>query len=296
MKKRISILYIFLYLTAMQGTIIPQYKTIWEKADTYFPNKGGYLGLYVSDINNDNEGYWGVKILQILEDSPASKVDLKLNDEILEINDIKMQNLDEIMKFWDTTSGNEKLRIKIKRILVEKIIEVELQPLGKEAMMGSTRDLPSGKLSKYGLFCFNMGEQLSREFNVPQKSALMIEKIAIKSPAEDAGFHAGDIIIGIDEEIITYSNQLESFLNNRFENDLVEFKILRNCKPITIKAQLDNNFVNLDAKVSKMMQDNKKGLSPLKNQNANSMSKEFNSKINMNSAQEVTINTRYLKI
>ena len=88
-------------------------KTISWSGDDFnfsYPRKPR-IGLQIQDVEEGN----GVKVLDVDDETPASKAGLKVNDIITEIDGKELKNVDELkMKLKDLKEG-EALKMKYKR-------------------------------------------------------------------------------------------------------------------------------------------------------------------------------------
>lgn len=93
---------------------------------------GPWLGIRMADINEDLAQYFsveknqGVLILDVEEDSPAQKADLKAGDVILELANRKVQALRDVSDLLADYDRGDEVEIKIKRRGEEQTVKVKL--------------------------------------------------------------------------------------------------------------------------------------------------------------------------
>jgi serine protease Do len=80
------------------------------------------LGLKIEDVENGS----GAKVLNVTEGSAADKAGLKKDDIITEINDEKVDNVDEIKERLDEAGDKETLNLKAKRNNSEMNFEIKI--------------------------------------------------------------------------------------------------------------------------------------------------------------------------
>jgi regulator of sigma E protease len=141
----------------------------------------------------------------IIEDSPASKVDIKPGDKILTINNQKVNNWEDLTLII-STSPNKNLKISLER--QGSIIERDLIP---EAV-------PPRDIGYAGLV-----------HPIPP----LVENLQSGFPAEKAGLINGDLILKIDDIPVTHFFDLHSIIQEK-KGQALNFTIKRKDKIFTI--------------------------------------------------------------
>jgi len=77
---------------------------------------------------------------------------------------------------------------------------------------------------------FNVGEitpELAEQFNLTEKTGVIILEVESGSPAEEAGLQAGDLVAEVDKEKITSLSQFNKKMNTYKPGDTILFLIKR---------------------------------------------------------------------
>lgn len=82
-----------------------------------------------------------------------------------------------------------------------------------------------------------LGEQLGAYFGAKDGGAL-VESVVEDSPAQKAGFQAGDVILALDGEPVADPDDVITTVRGKEKGDTIEAKVLRKGKEMTLKAEL----------------------------------------------------------
>ncbi|MBA4379028.1 MAG: hypothetical protein C0395_10335 [Gemmatimonas sp.] len=82
-----------------------------------------------------------------------------------------------------------------------------------------------------------LGEQLGAYFGAKDGGAL-VESVVEDSPAQKAGFQAGDVILALNGEPVADPDDVITTVRGKEKGDTIEAKVLRKGKEMTLKAEL----------------------------------------------------------
>jgi serine protease Do len=180
-----------------------------------------YLGVEPRDVTPERTGALklkndnGVEIVMVDADGPAGKAGLKEHDVILSYNGKPVQDVDQLRSLIRATSPGNKVSLGISR---------DGQPMNVTAELGSKQtwsagpihipkieippmpeiDVPSFAMLQYsrrnGLMVENLTRQLGEFFGAKEGKGVLVRSVEKNSPAEAAGFKAGDVIIRVGSE------------------------------------------------------------------------------------------------
>ncbi len=140
------------------------------------------------------------------------------------------------------------------------IISANSGPAGQGSFLGIGFAIPSntvnhvmedliktGKVTRgyLGVQVANLDEQLSRQFKVPDASGALVQDVTPGGPADKAGLKNGDVIRKIDGKTVQDSGQLTATVTNTNPGSELKLEILRDGKPLTLKADLGERPANL---------------------------------------------------
>ena len=185
---------------------------------------GSYLGVDTRDVTPERMGALklkndnGVEILMVDQDAPAGKAGLKEHDVIISFNGKPVQDQEQLRSMIRSTAPGTKVNLGISRdgqpmnVTAEvadrqnmwsgrviRIPRIEIPPMPEI-------DVPSFSMLQFsrrnGLMVENLTKQLGEFFGAKEGRGVLVRSVEKNSPAETAGFHAGDVIIRVGSELV----------------------------------------------------------------------------------------------
>jgi serine protease Do len=187
-------------------------------------SRGSFLGVDSRDITPERvpalklRNDQGVEIVMVDQDAPAGKAGLKEHDVILSFNGKSVRDVDQLRQMIRDTTPGTKVNLGISRNGQQQTVPVELADRSKIMVAGDhvihipridippmpEIDVPSFAMLQYsrrnGLMVENISRQLGDFFGVKDGRGVLVRNVEKNSPAEAAGFKAGDVIIRIGSE------------------------------------------------------------------------------------------------
>lgn len=182
-----------------------------------------YLGVEPRDISPERVGALklksasGVEVMMVDGDGPAGKAGFKEHDVIQSFNGKPVQDVDQLRSMIRATSPGTKVNLGISRdgqsmnlsaelaskrswnSGVIRIPKIEIPPMPEI-------DVPSFAMLQYsrrnGLMVENLTKQLGEFFGAKEGKGVLVRSVEKNSPAEAAGFKAGDVIIRVGNEAV----------------------------------------------------------------------------------------------
>lgn len=84
-----------------------------------------------------------------------------------------------------------------------------------------------GKRAFLGVSLVDLTDELREHFGAPKDAGLLVSSVEDGSPADKAGIHVGDIIVGIDGKDVESSGDLRRGLREKKEGDSVRVEVMR---------------------------------------------------------------------
>lgn len=198
-------------------------KAVWVGAG----GSGSYLGIDSQDVTKDRladlklKEERGVEVLMVDADAPAGKAGLKEHDVILEFNGTRLESVEQLRRLIRETPAGRAVALGISR---------DGQPLTLTATLAERKKhysfsysvprapkapkppkppkMPEMRAfsvvlagsSRSGLLVENLTPQLGEFFGVKDGAGVLVRSVEKGSPAEAAGFKAGDIIIRVEQD------------------------------------------------------------------------------------------------
>lgn len=194
--------------------------------------KRGLLGISIDRVNSNTARAMGfskpkgVLVAGVREGFPAEKSGLQQGDIILSVDGEEVNAPNELQMKIAGNHPGKRVKLMVWRDGRKQEFDVPLA----EAPQSETKAFLS---SEKGEFKFeNLGLRV-RELTDEEKDylesdeGLLVEGIAAGSPAQSAGIFKGDVIVSIDEKILSSKNEFEKIINQATSGTLLKFRIMR---------------------------------------------------------------------
>lgn len=249
-----------------------------EEAALGFSSEGAsaesYLGVDTRDVTSDRlaalqlKDEKGVEVTMVDQDAPAGKAGLKDHDVILSVNGTEIESVEQLRRVIHEIPAGRLISIGVSRggqpmtlkaqLAARKSgfamawpqgnnFKVSIPPIPPMPSMPqiSEMDVPVSIVilhssTRSGLMVENLTPQLGDFFGVKSGAGILVRSVEKGSRAETAGFHAGDVIVRVNEEKIGDSGDFTHALNLRKGNS-ASVSILRDRKPLTLTLTLPDH-------------------------------------------------------
>lgn len=233
-----------------------------------------YLGVDTRDITPDRLGPLqlkdekGVEVTMVDQDAPAGKAGLKDHDVILSVNGTEVESVEQLRRLIHEIPAGRVVALGVSRngqpltlkaqMAARKSGVAMVWPQGGNFRVNmpaippmppipqiSEMDIPVSIVvvhssTRSGLMVENLTPQLGDFFGVKNGAGILVRSVEKGSRAEAAGFHAGDVIVRVNEERIGDSGDFTHALNLRKGNS-ANVSILRDRKPLTLTLTLPDH-------------------------------------------------------
>ena len=186
--------------------------------------RGSYLGVDTRDVTPERvsalklKSDKGVEILMVDSDAPAGKAGLKEHDVITTYNGKSVEDVGSLRTMIRDTAPGTKVNLGVVRDGKPMSVTAELADrkkimIGGDYMIHIPRieippmpeiEVPSFAMlqmsRRNGLMVENMTKQLGEFFGAKEGRGVLVRSVEKNSPAEMAGFKAGDVIIRVGSE------------------------------------------------------------------------------------------------
>ncbi len=204
----------------------------------------GWLGVSVGEVdaeaakNSKLKATSGALVRDVVEESPAAVAGIEDDDVIIEFNGKAIADGDDLVSAVRKAKPGETVPVLIVRHDQKKSLKVKIGKLPSiEHSMAFTlpptpqippihmKMFPGSELG--GLQVMDLNSQLGEYFGAPYGKGVLVERVRGKSPAANAGFKAGDVIVKLGKEEIGQTEDLWSAMEEYSEGDTATFQVLR---------------------------------------------------------------------
>jgi len=181
-------------------------------------NKGkverGYMGVYISKVTPKLRSLYrhqkGAVVTDVERGNVAEKAGIQRGDLIFKIDQNPIDSPESLQRIIASISPGKKIIVEIERD--KKSIEIPLRLALREDMQHISRILEGATLS-------TLISQYRRELQLsPDTQGVVILDIVASSKAQKDGFHVGDVIIQVEDKMITSMNDLRMALQSHPQN------------------------------------------------------------------------------
>jgi serine protease Do len=217
----------------------------------------GYLGVGVMDVtperakalNRKEEG--GVEVKHVDENSPASKAGLRENDIILEVNKVKVDDVDQFVRTISESAPGTKIDLSVWRNSARQNLAATLEahnismdnfdpdfpmpPMPPMPPLG-TVDGPVFVVQApiIGFEGETLTSQLAEFFGV--KSGVLVRSVTAGTPAAKAGLKAGDVVTKVNAVTVTNPREVQALVRMS-RRRTIPFAVVRDKKEMSIDLE-----------------------------------------------------------
>jgi serine protease Do len=224
-----------------------------------------YLGVDIADVSKDRMGALklkeekGVEVTMVDQDAPAGKVGIKEHDVILSMNGTPIESGAQLRRMIHETPPGRAVTLGLSRDGQPLTLQVALADKHKEYNWAGPKpgdihvnippihipdiDIPSMNMvvvtssARSGLMVENITPQLGDFFGVKDGNGVLVRTVEKGSRAEKAGFHAGDVIVKINNQPVHDTSDFSHAVKSRSGNS-VSVGVVRDKKEQTLNLTL----------------------------------------------------------
>jgi len=213
----------------------------------------GYLGVNIEKISPDDQKEFGVNfgvlVIRLLKGEAADKAGIKKYDVIQYANGEKIRRPEDLTEVIRACKPGAEAKIKLVRDGKEKEIPVVI---GELKQGEDFQFLPPTERKKFKEFKFKShgaflgvslqsleNKDLAEYFGVKADAGALVLRIDEGSPAEKAGFKAGDVIVQLNGKDVAKPKDVQKIIADLEKGDNVDILVIRQKNKITLKAELD---------------------------------------------------------
>ena len=227
---------------------------------------GSYLGIDTRDITHERmvalklQEERGVEVTMVDQDAPAGKAGLREQDVILSYNGQPVEGQDELRRMIHETPAGRTVTLGVSRggqmITVKAQLASRRKMFQYPAMAVMAKPNPPGAPGNFempampsfdvpaidvivhssvrgGLMVENLTPQLGDFFGVKNGQGVLVRSVEKNSPAERAGFRAGDVIVKVADRPIADTSDWRNAMRQRASGS-VPIGVVRDRKSLTI--------------------------------------------------------------
>lgn len=219
----------------------------------------GWLGVTTTDMTprlarsmhvKTNEG---ALVREVLEDSPAEKAEIKEDDIIVDFNGTKIVDGDDLRDAVRKTKPGTAASVVVSRDDQTKTLKVTVDkapdwfagpaiphvPNVPHIRITPPRFAMSSSVNSYGLWVRDLNKQLGNYFGAPRGRGVLVEEVEEGSPADSAGFKAGDVIVKVQSDEVAHTSDIWDALGDMKEGETADVEVIRkgNSQKLSLRVE-----------------------------------------------------------
>lgn len=231
---------------AQSGPVDPSSPQTWVFSSDSDEGGESWLGISIADVTSDRLGALkmkeekGAEVTMVDQDAPAGKAGLQEHDVILSVNGTAVESAAQLRRMIHETPPGRVITLGLSRNGQPMNVRVQLASREKEfTMFGPNSkgievhvpeihvpeiDIPSISMVmatasvRSGLTVENITPQLGEFFGIKNGSGVLVRNVEKGSRAEKAGFHAGDVIVKVNDQPVHDTSDFTHAVHSRNGN------------------------------------------------------------------------------
>lgn len=200
----------------------------------------GWLGVSVQTITPEIAASLGLKdvsgalVTDVVSGSPADLAGIKRGDVIVSFNGKEIKKMLDLPRLVAETPAGKRVEIKIIRDGKENILSATIseQKEGRVTFKGFTIG------EQLGINVHDITPQLARQFNLRDRSGVVVIDVLPNSLADEAGIEVGDIIKEINKNPVKNLKDFETLIERVNKDKPLLFLIKRGNQTLYISIRL----------------------------------------------------------
>jgi serine protease Do len=219
----------------------------------------GWLGVTTSDMTprlarsmhvKTNEG---ALVKNVMDDSPAAQAGIKEDDIIVDFNGKKIVDGDDLYDAVRKTKPGTSVVIKVSRDDQKKALKATLAkapdwfagptmphvPVVPHIRVTPPRFVMSTPVNSYGLLVSELNKQLGNYFGAPNGRGVLVEEVEEGSPADSAGFKAGDVIVKVQNDQVVHTHDIWDAMEDMKAGESASIEVIRKGNSEKLSLRID---------------------------------------------------------
>lgn len=238
---------------AQSGPVDPSSSQTWVFSSDSDEGGESWLGVSIDDVTTDRLGALklkeekGAEVTMVDQDAPAGKAGLHEHDVILSMNGTPVESAAQLRRMIHETPPGRVITLGVSRNGQPLSVKVQLASRGKEfSMYGPNSksfewhtpdvhvpeihipeiDIPSITMVmatasvRSGLTVENITPQLGEFFGIKNGNGVLVRNVEKGSRADRAGFHAGDVIVKVNDQLVHDTSDFTRAVHSRSGNSI----------------------------------------------------------------------------
>lgn len=182
----------------------------------------GWLGVVIQKVTPELAASFGLKesegalVSDVIENSPASKADIRRGDIIVSFEGKRIKEMDQLPRIVAGTQVGKKAKVGLMRDGKPMEVQVTIEETREEA-----REAQAGpEVEKnFGLVVQNITPEIARHLNLKDRRGVIVTDVHPGSLAEEGDIRAGDIIKEINKKVVKNVDDFKQIIKDARPKD-----------------------------------------------------------------------------
>ncbi len=176
----------------------------------------GWLGVVIQKVTPELARSFGLKesegalVSDVMDDSPASRADIKRGDVIVAFNGTPIKEMEQLPKAVAAMEVGKKVKVKLLREGKPMELDVTITE-GREEKREAKAGGPQVE-KNFGLIVQNITGDIARHLGVGDTRGVIVTDVQQGSPADEADVRAGDIVKEINRKVVRNVSDFREFM------------------------------------------------------------------------------------
>ncbi len=201
--------------------------------------KRGWLGVGIETVDADNAAAAGVTpdqpgavVKRLFAGDPAERAGILVDDVIVRIGETTIEEAADVSQAVGRLTAGTTVEIGLLRGGQPLTVSVTLTERPSEAELanytGSAGASGEAAQAAFGMSVGPITDVVARQLGLNSTEGVVIMEVARGGRAEQAGLHAGDIVLGVDQQAIDSVETWNSVVGSLGADDIVTLTVFRN--------------------------------------------------------------------
>ncbi|MGI9534096.1 MAG: DegQ family serine endoprotease [Thermodesulfobacteriota bacterium] len=205
----------------------------------------GWLGVHIQEISPEIQQSLnlpddsGALISDVAPGSPAEKAGIKRGDVVLEVNNSKIEDVDDLPKIVANFSPGTRTGIKIIRNGNIQNLNVKFEEFPDEQFADAKPTTDKKAEATLGLVVDDLTPQLKRKYRIEESNGVVVVNVLRGSLAQNAGIRVGDVLMEANKKKIKSVIDLQKELSGLKDGSTLLLLVSRANKTIYVALKYD---------------------------------------------------------
>jgi serine protease Do len=208
--------------------------------------RSGWIGVYVQDVDNkivkkeNLKNKQGAYAAEVIDDSPADSAGLLRGDVVIRFAEKTIENADDLLRAVRKTKPGTQVSLLAVRKGEEKHFSLKVGTYRMKREFGfrgrpMLPEMPFMFNARIlGLRLLPLNEQLGEYFGAPKNEGMLVQEVAKRSSAAEAGLKAGDVILQAGKRTVHETRDILREVRKCDEGDTLRLAVLRRGEKMNI--------------------------------------------------------------